>query len=119
MAKKQLSARTERGQSVGMESEETLFTVYMPTLDKVIHLRAQGFWPCRNEGIARQSARQSKLESNSHAEGVLVQAFLSNRILLCDTLNHSCATKLKSDTRLPRSSEVATLDKLWCKAIDR
>lgn len=85
MANKKLSAPAAYRQLVGMEFEDTLFLVFVPSQDKLIHTRAQDFRPYKNEqllgvsgllkGIARQSASESEQDSNKHADNVFVQAF--------------------------------------------
>lgn len=82
---KRFLVRSVHGNFVGMESDETLFRIYVPETNSITLTRVQDFRLYRHEklagvaflldGLARQSAIESLDNSDRQAEDVLMRAF--------------------------------------------
>ena len=125
-ANKKLSPRSAHGHFVGMESDETLYRIYVPSTRRIIITRAQDFHSCNTTtlpGVATLLdgiARQNELLQNHTLDDTLVQAFLTHRSSLLSTdAPTTHATKYWQDHLLPRSFAEACQDPKWCDAIDR
>lgn len=91
-AHKKLTARACHGHFVGLESEQSLFRVYVRAKKKIIITRAPDFHICSNEklfdvaalfdGIARQNQDEAEKDKEREAEHFLAQALQAFHIPL-------------------------------------
>ena len=126
---KKFLLRSIHGQFVGMESDTSLFRIYVPYMKKILKVRTHYFRVCKSEqlpgisslldGIARQSELEVEPEDEYFAEDVLAQAFQAFTIPLRDALSCASSKRTHVDHRIPKSFMEALHSKNWRDAIDR
>ena len=125
---KKLLPRAIHGQFVGMESECSLFRIYISSMKRILKVRANDFKICSQtqlpgvsallDGISRQMNIEDELCQEGIAEEILAQAFQCFRVPLREIICNS-ARRNRKDPRLPKNFDDAIRFKDWRTAIDR
>lgn len=134
MRDKKFIARTFHGNFVEMESQETLFRIFVTSTNEVILTRHQDFKAYNNKklpnvssllvGVARQSELESMEGNDGQAEEGLIKAFqvYATSLPTADFKNRDNRRRLymymTDDSRLPQSFREAILSTAWREAID-
>lgn len=127
VSSRNLFARSVYSIFIGMQSDERLCRVYVPSTNVVTILLLSDFRPCRREplpnvqtllyGLALQASQASttKNPNSEETEGALHQAFMSDSI----STAMLTATGKRFDPNLPRNFREALYDPHWREAVDR
>lgn len=129
---RKLSARAVHGNFVGMESDSTLYRIYVTSWKRIVIVRKQDFRWCHYENLPGVSAliywisKQRELEDRSDNENGIAEELPAQAFTEClqDSFyfspqvipqNHSA----KQNLFVPRSFRDAIKDPQWCNAVDR